>query len=271
MIERVRDEMSKAGVEADFVNFSAPAFGTRDSLFEYMQLEGETFDAVVLYHGINEVRANNCPPEVYQADYSHYAWYEEINIALRHEMSLRFTVIPYGMDLIAHRLRQRLMPSRYVPKDLPSADWLTYGADLKTPPAFRANIESILALARRRGDTPVLMSLAWYVPPNYSREAFTRKELDYGRHREPIELWGLPPNVVAGINAHNQVMKELSASHPEARFIDMEREMPKEGRYFDDICHLTQAGCELFAHSLAPQLVELWKSKHPGPAGGPVR
>lgn len=266
VVERVRAHLRDRGIEANLINLSDRALTTRDALFQYQLLQRETFDAVVLYHGINEVRANNCPPDVFQSDYSHYAWYEEINVAMRHSTSLRFTVLPYCADLLAHRIRQQVRKPRYLSAHQPPPDWMAYGADLKTPPCFRANLEAVLDLARRRGDTPILVTFAWYVPANYTEEAFRCKRLDYGRMEFPIELWGYPTNVVAGLEAHNDQIRHLAEAHTEARLLDMKQRMPASGRYFDDICHFTRAGCDLFADALAAELSDLWQRHYPAHA-----
>jgi hypothetical protein len=58
---------------------AAGAQTSRDSYLKYRWLSSKRFDLVVLYDGINEACANNCPPNVFRADYSHYAWYRFLN------------------------------------------------------------------------------------------------------------------------------------------------------------------------------------------------
>lgn len=114
VVERIRAHLTREGIKANLINVADRALTTRDSLFQYETLGRVQFDAVVLYHGVNDVRANNCPPDIYREDYSHYAWYSEINTALRCQSSLRFTVIPYYLEMIAKRLHQRIKPDRYL-------------------------------------------------------------------------------------------------------------------------------------------------------------
>ena len=56
-------------------NLSEPGHTSRDSYFKYRNLFDKKFDLVLIYHGINDLRLNNCPPHIYKADYSHYSWY----------------------------------------------------------------------------------------------------------------------------------------------------------------------------------------------------
>ena len=75
-------------------NLSRPAHSSLDSYYKYLNLAGARFDLVVLYHGINEVRANNAPGDVYRSDYSHYHWYDQVNRVHAHR-ELGVLAFPY--------------------------------------------------------------------------------------------------------------------------------------------------------------------------------
>jgi hypothetical protein len=47
-------------------NVARPSHSSLDSLFKYRFLADKHFDQVVVYDSINEVRANNCPPEMFK-------------------------------------------------------------------------------------------------------------------------------------------------------------------------------------------------------------
>lgn len=67
-------------------NLSKPAHTSRDNRLKYSALGAARFEMVVLYHGINEVRANNVPPELFREDYTHFYWYKIVNtLASYHE------------------------------------------------------------------------------------------------------------------------------------------------------------------------------------------
>lgn len=239
-------------------NFARASHSTRDSRFKYIHLlNNYQFDVVAIYHGINEVRANNCPEDVFKADYSHYAWYEDLNIAERHLKWVRISVIPYVADLFYHRLRQKIVPRRYIPTGEPPPDWIPYGAELKTISSFRKNLEDIIETARSRSAQIILMTFAYYVPPSYIREAYEQHKLDYLGRGYPVELWGEPLNVIKGIEAHNQVIRELAEQYSDVILLDMEKIIPKEGKYFTDICHLSyQYGSKALALPLAELLTK---------------
>ena len=258
--ERLNEHLAAQGAKGIRVdNFSRASHTTRDSRFKYLQLcRDYPFDVVMIYHGINDVRANNCSEEVFQEDYSHYAWYEELNVADRHLQTARFTVLPYMLDFLYHRIRQRLIPRKYIPIGEPEAEWLEQGSQIKTAPTFRENIQCIVDAARKRSARVILMTYAYYLSNPYSREAYEQGQLDYEGGGYPVELWGLASNVVKGIEVHNQVLRDIAAENFEVVLLDMERLIPKKGKYFQDVCHLSfGVGCDLMAEIIADQLIQI--------------
>jgi hypothetical protein len=125
---------------------------------------------------------------------------------------------------------------------------MDYGSELKAQNTFRKNLSDILALAIKKNEKILLMTMAFYLPADYSIEKFKSKTLDYSSHGSPVEMWGKPENVSAGINKHNEIVKELATTNSEnVLFIDMDKNIPKGKTYFNDICHFTHAGSEKFA------------------------
>jgi len=249
---------SKGLSDVHILNASGRAHSSRDSVFKYAFLSriGYEFDVVVVYHGINEVRANNCPPEVFREDYSHYRWYETLNITHRHLKELDITVIPYCVDYAIRRMRQVSRPHRYLPTHTPPAEWLHHGCEIKSRDSLCANLLYLAQETKNRGEKLVLLSFAYHVPENYSLAAFESKSLDYGRHICPAEIWGIPSNVVKGIQVHNEAVESMVRENPELTFLDINRIIPKSALYFDDICHLTHEGCQLFGQTLAERVVK---------------
>ena len=144
-------------------NVSVPAHTTRDSYYKYRHLMDKRFELIVVYHGINEVRANNCPPSVYREDYSHYSWYRLVN-ALEAGTEQRRLVFPYTAEFLGKSLQEEMGLRRYVPRHRPRGDWLEYGRHIKTPGAFRANLEGILRMAKTKGEPVLLMTFSYYIP-----------------------------------------------------------------------------------------------------------
>ena len=99
------------------------------------------------------------------------------------------------------------------------------------------------------------MSFAYHVPEDYSQIKFRRKTLDYGRHLVEIEFWGRPEHVVAGIDAHNEVLLKI-AKKGEVYFVDQDKKIPKDGAHFNDICHLTYEGSGVFVRNILRMIQE---------------
>lgn len=244
-VERLLDEKLnyRASRPARIHNASHPAHTSLDSLYKYQELQGKSFDLAILYHGINETRANNCPPNVFQADYSHYAWYRFIR-QIRQHKELPYTILPYTVHFLWINLQEALGSSALIPFRQTQPEWLHYGETIKTAAPFRQHLTDILHLAERKREPVFLMTFAYYIADGYTREKFLNKALDYTLHKQetPIEIWGTPDNVAKGIEVHNAIIRELAHQYDHAELIDQQALMPASGRYYLDVCHLTIDG-----------------------------
>ncbi|MGH7150171.1 MAG: hypothetical protein ACREIU_05720, partial [Planctomycetota bacterium] len=133
-----------------------------DSLLKYRRLGDQHFDLVVVYHGINETRANNCPPTVFRPDYSHYSWYARLKSLEGHPES-RVLMLPYTCSTFLSAAGERLGLATVLPRDRPREDWVRYGSDVKSAAPFRENLLRILETARLRGEPVLLMTFASYI------------------------------------------------------------------------------------------------------------
>ena len=226
-------------------NFAVPAQTTRDSWLKYAALGEARFDLVILYHGANETRTNNAPPEMFREDYSHYSWYTVVN-ALAPYHGTAVLALPYTLRYAAARARQRWASNRFVPTNEPRAEWVEYGRNVRSVASFEQNVAAILDLASERGDPVMLMTFASYVPANYSRKAFEEARLDYRLHRMPVETWGRREYVLAALAAHNDVVRRLASERKNVLFVDQEALMEGSARNFDDPFHLTIEGSVTF-------------------------
>lgn len=231
------------------VTFDMAAIGhtSRDSLVKYRALAGSRFDLVVVYHGVNDARANNVPPERFQADYSHYAWYASVRAL---ESCRPWMVLPCTLRFLAVHVRDRLGLVTYVSTDAPRPEWIGYGSDIKSAAAFEANLRELVTTAHDRHEPVLLMTFATYVPANYSAEAFAARTLDYTLHLSPIELWGAPANVREAVARHNAAVRKIAEDDPAVFFVDQASAMPKGGRYYNDLCHLTAEGSSVFVANM---------------------
>lgn len=235
-----------------------PAHTSRDSYYKYRALSGVRFDAVVLYDGFNELRANNAPPAMFRDDYTHFAWYHLVQDVLdRHALTPLAT--PYTITFALRNLRERLAELHgtrtMVDMDAPDTAWTRYGTDIRTAGPLRRNMEAILDLARQRQEPAIIMTFAAWFAPGYSYERMKAGRLAYTTHRTPLELWGRPDALVAGLAVHNAAIRALHADRPDVGFVDMASAIPGERRYWNDACHLTVEGADRFADALVPAIL----------------
>ncbi|HET9062093.1 MAG TPA: GDSL-type esterase/lipase family protein [Candidatus Binatia bacterium] len=229
---------------------------SRDSDAKYRVLDGGRFDLVVFYHGINDARANNVPPERFRRDYSHYAWYDALR-ALETCRDDDLLVLPCTLRFLWVRANDALGIVDYVSMDAPRADWLAYGAEIKSAASFEENLRGVVARARARGEPLLLLTFATHLPDDYSLQAFNERRLDYTIHLTPIEMWGTPQNVLAAVARHNEIVRSAAASNPDVRLFDQASAMPKGARYFNDVCHLTATGSSVFVQNMVDTAVEI--------------
>ena len=256
----LREQLAALGHrDVRIFNLAMPAHTSRDSLLKYAALKDERFDLVIFYHGINEARVNNAPPDVFREDYGHYSWYALVNTLAPYHGSAYFA-LPYTLRYLAIAARSYLTKNRFVSTYEVRKEWTRYGKDPRSAAAFSRNVSALLELASQRGERLVLMTFALYIPENYSRKAFTEKQLDYRLHRAPIEWWGLPEHVMNAVSAHNQILRGVPARHEQVLLVDQASLMPGSALYFNDPCHLTAAGAARFVENvlavLAPGLTE---------------
>jgi hypothetical protein len=252
----------KLGRPVRVYNASYPTRNSRDALVLYRHLADHRFHLVLVYHGINDAAMNNCPASLYRNDYTHVARYKSLQL-LEHHPEHPWLAFPF--TLLDHFNRGAM---KFGLVDEASLKYIELGNEVKTPPAFRANLEAILALARERGDPVLLTTFAYYLPGNYSQEAMLAHRLDYARHLAPVEMWGPPRGVTRTVNAHNAIVRDLAAHTPDVRFVDLARLMPASGRYYNDPCHLSARGCRAMAkllleHVAWDQLARPWKGTGP--------
>ena len=233
-------------------NLAVPAHTSLDSYYKYRRLSDKEFDLVVFYHAINETRANNIQASDFKDDYSHYAWYETVNVFERYRAP-QLSAIPLALSLAVARAKEQLGFARYLPVENPSRNDTQYGKNVKTRQAFGRNLEAILELANARGTPVLLMTFAYHVPEDYTFQRFVDRKLDYDPiHYDtnlPIELWGKPENVVAGLRAHNEVIREAAVTFNKVIFADQER-LVRKGPLFVDICHLSTEGTTRFVDNI---------------------
>lgn len=243
------------GPSARVINLAQNGHASRDSLTKLRHCleRGERFDYVVFYHGINETRANNVPPDLFDPDYNHYVWYRLVNTVFNGRKPilstcLRSTLVYRGYTLTGDLLATNLFGQRLLHHAYPRADWLQHGAHINSAESFARNLAEIAALCDARGMrliipefvyAPELDDWAAGIPQRFSQQDIIHL----------TEQWGLPENVLAGMRAHNTAIRDL---HNRARIVDTAA--LRRSDYFLDVCHFTEAGQQAFVQLLANAL-----------------
>jgi GDSL-like lipase/acylhydrolase family protein len=239
----------KLGRSVRVVNLAYPGRTSVESRMKYAHLADRRFDLVLFYEAINDTYLNNFPPGEFRADYSHARHIAQMQ-ALKHHPEVSWFCLPYTIRYLFPQLGRGWR--------LTACHWdLRYGADLRTPPSYEANLEAVARIAAERGDPLMLATFAYYIPANYSRAAFQAHRLDYASHFAPVEAWGEPANVLRGLEAHNAAVRRVAARH-KTMFVDVAGQIPAGRLCFNDPCHLTPEGCrrfvELIVGALPPTL-----------------
>ncbi len=259
---RLQEQLASwLGRDVRIVNLAVAAQGSLDSYYKYWYLRQQHFDLVMLYNGINELRANDVPDELWRDDYSHYAWYDEVNFFFRHYDLTRYgLILPFYLQHQWVSLDRKIISKdRKVPYNSAGIrpEWMQFGASIKSAAPFRDNVERTLALARQKREPVLLLTFAYSIPAGYSREKFEQGRLGYSREKrgEPVELWGLPAHVEKGIHVHNDVIRAF-AGREGTYFIDQEALMGSDPADFIDVCHLSPSGSKRFVHYVIEGLRE---------------
>lgn len=245
-------------------NMGIPAHTSRDSRIKNELLEDKAYDAILLYHGINETRFNNCPAEFFQSDYTHVEFYRNVHSVTGPLSSI--SIIPHAIAFIKLAWMRKYSSQELVPFHLPeNKEWEQYGKTARTSATFAANYSAIMQSASQRGIPVVAPSFAMYVPTSDSAIA----HLDALVANEILScntnIWGIPENVQNAIMAHNQALNTLCTAEnaPELLYcVDMDEELSKNTTNFRDICHLTTEGSMEFVDILAPVMLNALEKKH---------
>lgn len=247
-------------------NLARQAHTSRDSLLKYLQLGDGRFELVIVYDGINDVRMNCCPRELFRDDYTHCSWYHEI----QHLIDTGRMPDSAGIADELKLVHQLIHLTSSVDEKL-----VEYGHEIKTDRTLRRNHEEIIRAAMERRDVVLLSTYAYDIPDDYTPERFANRALDYGDWKRgariPAEMWGRPKDVTATLDAQNAEIRALAKEHPEVLFTDQRELMPGQQGLFYDVCHLADSGSRRFVDNLWPvvsQRIAEWRAAHPVQAPG---
>jgi hypothetical protein len=143
------------------------AHTTMSSILKYKLLSKYNFDIVLIYDSMNDLWMNHVNSKDFKEDYSHFdPWYKR-NYCLNHSIICR---------MIYNKLIYR-KPAKNVRKTF---------IDAPGEKVFRENLTDLVEALYNHGSIPILMTFAWSIPPNYSRELFESNSLGYNNRQTMI-------------------------------------------------------------------------------------
>lgn len=236
-------------------NLSQPAHSSIDSVtkLRYALGRGDRFDYVIFYHGINDVRANNAPPDLFSTDYGHYFFYRLTKAVFSEEnpviRRLLTSSLFYRSYVLSMRLREtRLFGRRFVHIARPREDWLQYGSTIRSKEVFESNLRKIIELCDTYGSHLIVPRYAHH-PILDDWAAGRDVALEDGEMVRFTEEWGLPRNVLDGMKAHNEVILSLADRF---QYVDT-RALEQYGNFVDP-CHFTPEASMKFQRALIDAL-----------------
>ena len=258
----VIDEMRE-----DFEDLAAPILGevrfhvgarvahtTLDSRRKTERLAAVPYDEILIYHGINDCKYNSVPAPLFDEDYSAYPFYKATKALLRHS-EIDWLAFPFTLRFAWIRVTSIGDQKWRRPVVRARPEWRPHGRTIKTASTFRGNLESILEQAFTRQQTVHLTTFASFIPADYTLERFEAGALPYKDPRLPVEVWGDAQEVRRCIAVHNQILRDLADKHANAHLIELSPVFADSGDLFDDPCHFSPRGRELFIAELARNLL----------------
>jgi hypothetical protein len=257
MGERLKAALQqKTGKKIELLDTGIRSHTTRADVVKLQLLAPYQWDVVLFYNGINDLWANHVLPEDFHADYRQLdPWYQR-NILLDNSLLARYiyNALYWQLRTINKKLGQPFFPDyQFV---FPKKPYIN-AANFASLPAFSSNLEHIITVSKSLGAKPVLMTFAFHLPENYSRQAFLDKSLDYNNpdnyDSRDVYNWGPPDFVREGLSRQNAILREI-AKKQGVLLIDVDAQMSGQGRWFGDVCHFNDAGVDVFTALVAGAL-----------------
>lgn len=244
-------------------SLAQPAHNSLDSWYKLQLLDDFYFDFVIWYHGINDNRTNNCTQRIFQSDYRHIAFYNELGVYFRHPEK-KWIVTPYTLDWLCQRMRQALFPDLYIPKEFLfdkmaksfNQTGYEFGSDIKSAKPFRKNLNSVVDYCAERKIQVIVPTFATHFPEDYSLQRFKDKSLDYDAQIFPAELYGAPENLKKGVTIHNQIIWETAQKKENILVVPLAETLPPGKEFYDDPCHLSDGGCKAMTEMVTNTLLK---------------
>ncbi|HRG50316.1 MAG TPA: SGNH/GDSL hydrolase family protein [Pseudomonadales bacterium] len=214
------------------------------------------WDFVLFYNGINDLWANHVLPQDFYADYRHIDPWHRRNMLLDNSLLARHL---YNTGYTWLRTLNQQFDYAFFPNYqfvFPKKPYLN-AAQFASLSVFERNINAIVDTSLRNGAKPILLTFAYHLPANYSRQSFLQQTLDYRNpdHYDSRDVynWGPPDYVRAGLQQENAVLRNIAAQR-NVFLIDIDATMSGRGEWFGDVCHFNNEGVAVFSAQVASAL-----------------
>ncbi len=226
---------------------------SRADVLKWQLLAQHEWDYVLFYDGINDLWANHVRAEDFRDDYAHLdVWYRR-NVVLDNSLLAR-----YGYNFfVAYANKLNVMwGERWFPAYqfvFPKKPFVN-AANFLSLQSFAGNVSLIVEESRQLLAVPVLISFAYHLPENYSRQAFLAGTLDYSNPDQydvrDVFNWGPPDYMRKGLAQQNAILQELAAEK-NIMLVDADTQMSGRGVWFGDVCHFNDEGVDIFVRLVA--------------------
>ena len=255
MTERLTNNLADAtSAHLEIVGGALRSHTTRHSVIKYEYFFHEyDFNYVIIYHGINDLWMNHVPAADFRDDYSHGGpWYKR-NALLNHSLIARYI---YNKMLWEppSTIKKGGIAETMVYAMLGKATSITKnGANFRSLKEFETNLIKLINMIRNDNGVPILMTFAWHIPPNYTKQRFDQNALGYNNpssyDKWPVELWGDLDYVREGLRRHNMIIRAIAKKF-NIPLIDQETNLSKDISNFGDVVHLSEVGTDRFISAI---------------------
>ncbi len=250
MGERLKTALQqKTGKKIELLDAGIRSHTTQADVLKLQLLAPYQWDMVLFYNGINDLWASHVLPEDFHDDYRQLDPWNYRNLLLDNSLLAR-----YSYNFFYYKFK----PFAQYQFVFPKKPYIN-AANFASLPVFTANLEKIVSISKNIGAKPVLMTFAFHLPENYSRQAFLDKQLDYSNpdnyDSRDVYNWGPPDYVREGLTRQNTIIREI-AKKQDVILVDADAQISGQGIWFGDVCHFNDAGVDVFTALVATTLQE---------------
>lgn len=227
-------------------NLSKYANTVIDSYYKYSKIK-KHYDYVIMSVGLCDCRMHYNPyPLLSDSYYFSWEYIKKKIFITHHESSL--IVTPMTLHLLIYWINYSLRNyGKYERKGRIDTTQYHFGKTTKDNFVFSFNVDKIISLAKSKNEKLIIVPINICIAEGYTENKFVNGLLDYGDKTEyPAEIYGDPENLEAIMSTNKKVMKQKESKNVYVKDVNI----PCNGNYFRDVCHLSEKGMEVFTSDI---------------------